>query len=511
MHPELRCRATERGELEGFSRPTEAELVYKVGAQVMLLTNDPMDRWVNGTIGQVISQRMDGSEPVVTVALPSGAVADVHPYTWEITQPIVETGRLRNEVVGTFTQLPFRLAWAITIHKSQGQTLSRLVIDLTGGTFADGQLYVALSRSTSMDGLVLRRQVVVKDLKTDMRVRRFLERGIKPSNTRGRVYLGVCTVGSEKLRVRPRPIEIALITDDGTEISTLVNPGRDLQDARNTYGITASDIQFAPNLRIAWAALAPYLEGRTPVGVDIDRQLGYFDTELKRHDWSIAMPIGSGPTLADLSLADQVLLDAPSALERARAARDLTARQQVQANGGTFLSAESGTGYLYRRGEGPNCFQVGGILPADRTPEHILAEHLRDTIGKIKLDTHVLARIRELEQALGLPIHPDATSTDSPVITAVLIPGARVCFTGAVTDDTGSTWTREDMKDLAEKCRLEPVDSVTKRKCDALVAAEAATQSGKGKLAVRYGTPIFTAQEFLAWADGAMGGGKPSV
>ena len=86
---------------------------------------------------------------------------------------------LRREVIGTYTQLPFKLAWAITIHKSQGQTLDRLVVDLTGGMFSTGQLYVALSRCTSMAGLVLKRPVLPKDLKVDRRIARFLRSAVR--------------------------------------------------------------------------------------------------------------------------------------------------------------------------------------------------------------------------------------------------------------------------------------------------------------------------------------------
>ncbi|AHH17031.1 putative ATPase [Nocardia nova SH22a] len=185
--PEIRHQATESGELEGFSPPTDAELVYKIGAQIMLLTDDPLGRWVDGTIGQVCAHRLEGIEPVVTVALPSGAQVTVRPHTWEMKKPVTDGCRLRSEVVGTFTQLPFELAWAVTIHKSQGQTLDKLVIDLTG----DGRLYVALSRSTSMDGVVLQRPVDVEDLKTDPRVREFLRQRRPSTTSRGVIHLGV--------------------------------------------------------------------------------------------------------------------------------------------------------------------------------------------------------------------------------------------------------------------------------------------------------------------------------
>ena len=127
--------ARQSGDLSLFDPPADAELRFKVGAQIMMLNNDQSDRWVNGTIGRV-SDVFDDDGLVVVVEFSDGHSAEVTPYTWEATRPVVEGGSLRREVIGTFTQLPFKLAWAITIHKSQGQTLDRLVVDLTGGMFS---------------------------------------------------------------------------------------------------------------------------------------------------------------------------------------------------------------------------------------------------------------------------------------------------------------------------------------------------------------------------------------
>ncbi|MDN6399257.1 MAG: DEAD/DEAH box helicase, partial [Brachybacterium sp.] len=109
------------GDTDGFEHPTEDTLRLAVGAQVMLLTNDPLDRWVNGTLGRIIALTEDTADadgPVVTVQLRNGRTVTVPPHTWDITRPSVEGGALVHEVVGTFTQLPMKLAWAITIHKS---------------------------------------------------------------------------------------------------------------------------------------------------------------------------------------------------------------------------------------------------------------------------------------------------------------------------------------------------------------------------------------------------------
>ena len=129
-------RAEVSGDLSEFDPPTEHDLPFKVGAQVMMLTNHPSGTWVNGTLATIaeIDDSDDGTS--VTIKLPDGTQHEVHRHTWQATRAGVSDGRLTSEPVGTFTQLPFRLAWAITIHKSQGQTLERAVVDLSGGTFA---------------------------------------------------------------------------------------------------------------------------------------------------------------------------------------------------------------------------------------------------------------------------------------------------------------------------------------------------------------------------------------
>ncbi|MDR2997717.1 MAG: AAA family ATPase, partial [Microbacterium sp.] len=156
--------------------PAEVELKLKVGAQVMFLRNDTAmqgepPRWVNGTIGTV-TRILGGS---VRVEL-DGEEVDVEPAVWERFRYAYNPGTktLSREVVAEFTQFPLRLAWAVTIHKSQGKTYDRAVIDLGSGAFAPGQTYVALSRLTSLDGLYLSRPLRPSDIRVDPDVTRFM-------------------------------------------------------------------------------------------------------------------------------------------------------------------------------------------------------------------------------------------------------------------------------------------------------------------------------------------------
>ncbi|MFT4137351.1 ATP-dependent DNA helicase, partial [Microbacterium sp.] len=179
---------TARAEISGdFGRsdayPADVELYLKVGAQVMFLRNDvggyggDGPRWVNGSIGTVT--RIAGASVRVEV---DGVEHDVEPAVWERFRYAYDPAsrRLSRDIVAEFTQFPLRLAWAVTIHKSQGKTYERAVIDLGSGAFAPGQTYVALSRLTSLDGLYLSRPLRPSDILVDADVRRFMA-GVRAS------------------------------------------------------------------------------------------------------------------------------------------------------------------------------------------------------------------------------------------------------------------------------------------------------------------------------------------
>ena len=160
------------GEFGSRSFPADEVLELKVGAKVMFLRNDTSGdaRWVNGTVGTVM-QITD----IVKVEV-DGQEHDVRPATWEKFkyQYSQATQALGRQVVAEFRQFPLRLAWAVTIHKSQGQTYDRALIDLGSGAFAPGQTYVALSRLRTLDGLHLTRPLRPRDVIVDQDVIRFL-------------------------------------------------------------------------------------------------------------------------------------------------------------------------------------------------------------------------------------------------------------------------------------------------------------------------------------------------
>ncbi len=534
---EVRSVAIEAGDLSLFDPPTDRELVFKVGAQVMMLTNDRADRWVNGTLGRVVEVSQEDGELLTVIEFADGSRAEVGPHTWEVHRPVVDGGRLSNEVVGAFTQLPFKLAWAITIHKSQGQTLDRLVVDLTGGVFATGQVYVALSRATSMEGLVLKRPIEPRHLRTDRRIIRHLHESTVRGEAR-HCAIAVCVVGDEGTFSRPRPVELAVVFEESsgpdTAVTTLINPERDLADARTAYGIGADDVLFAPTMSQAWATIAPLLEGLVPVGVGIDETLAKIDFELKRLQRTWPMPVGVDVRERDLTEDELRAHRSGRALDRARAAMSAHRRLGTAGSGSVFEHAQHVTDephpLLSRdphvapvRSEAMATLSaivdvsrvLGGVLLGGGGADLEVKDSARLAAGAVvaqrvsqvaarspRLSPEIVRRLREVEAILGERFVDEvvaAAATDHPSVDDLLVAGARVCFTGSALSAQGRVLTREDMTELATRRGLMPVANVTKTRCDVLVVAEAGTQSGKARKARDYGTPVLTADEFLAW------------
>ena len=143
------------------AQPTEPKLLLKRGAKVILLRNDADRRWVNGTIARIA--RIEEKRVFVEI---DGDTHEVEPVSWEQRRYAYDAAEAKivETVAGTFKQLPLRLAWALTIHKSQGLTLDKVYIDLGRGTFAHGQAYVALSRCRTLEGLSLARALKPSDI-----------------------------------------------------------------------------------------------------------------------------------------------------------------------------------------------------------------------------------------------------------------------------------------------------------------------------------------------------------
>lgn len=166
-----------KDEFPETSLPAPMELEVKPGAQVIFIKNDKEKRWVNGTLGVVIY--IDEGEGIITVVDEDGHEYDVEREVWENMRYTFneKEQKIEEELLGTFVQFPLRLAWAITVHKSQGLTFRQVKIDFSGGgAFAGGQTYVALSRCTSLEGITLTEPIRQSDIFVRAEVVSFAQR-----------------------------------------------------------------------------------------------------------------------------------------------------------------------------------------------------------------------------------------------------------------------------------------------------------------------------------------------
>lgn len=175
----FRYEAIIKGDFPDMAYPTDQTLTLKEGAQVMFLRNDRERGYYNGLMGRVVALT-----PTSVTVRPTDREENivVEPAVWDNTKYTIdkESGQIKEEVMGQFAQIPLRLAWAITIHKSQGLTFDRAIIDVSG-SFAHGQAYVALSRCRSLDGLVLEAPLSAAAVITDTAVDQYALR--HPGNT----------------------------------------------------------------------------------------------------------------------------------------------------------------------------------------------------------------------------------------------------------------------------------------------------------------------------------------
>ncbi len=175
--PARHYMATVNGSFPDKLFPTEAALQLKLNAQVMFLRNDPEKKYVNGTVGKVVKLE-DESITVLVEEKGTNEYIVVEPFEWEILRYKLDEQKpdeISTETLGAFKQYPLRLAWAVTIHKAQGKTFDKVIIDLGSGAFEHGQTYVALSRCRTLEGILLKQPIRPRDVITDERIVEFYE------------------------------------------------------------------------------------------------------------------------------------------------------------------------------------------------------------------------------------------------------------------------------------------------------------------------------------------------
>ena len=208
-------RASITGPISDEDMATDKELTLAKGARIIMLVNDSEGRWVNGSLGTITSL----DEEYITVRIDNNGEYQVEPYTWSIKEYELEEDTKTHEKhivekeIGTFTQFPMKLAWAITIHKSQGQTYDK--VNIFNGFFANGQMYVALSRCKTLDGIHIMGNLVEGQLLWSRAVKIFMTTSIKESNLRRDLLL-------EQIR-KDKISKIGGYVNEAKSLETLIN------------------------------------------------------------------------------------------------------------------------------------------------------------------------------------------------------------------------------------------------------------------------------------------------
>jgi ATP-dependent DNA helicase PIF1 len=217
--------ANVQGEFGREYFPASPDLSFKVGAQIMLLNNDREGRWVNGSIGVIsaVKEDIDGRE-YVAVELQNGEdPVAVYQHKWEVFQFALAGDVIESEPVGTFEQYPFRLAWAVTIHKSQGKTFEHVTIDLGAGAFAGGQVYVALSRCTSFEGITLKTLIRRQHIHADPRIHEYMQRVNAALAPQEKETAGTLALIEHAISAQTR-LDIVYVKNDGEKTERSVYP-----------------------------------------------------------------------------------------------------------------------------------------------------------------------------------------------------------------------------------------------------------------------------------------------
>ena len=219
----------------------DKELVLAKDARIIMLVNDTGGRWVNGSMGTVTEL----SDNHITVQIDNGGKCRVDPYTWSIKEYVLEEDeetrekRVVEKEIGSFTQFPLKLAWAITIHKSQGQTYDK--VNIYNGFFANGQMYVALSRCKTLNGIHTMGNLIPSQLMCSLSVKNFMTTSIKDSNSRINTIL-------EEIRRQKIDKICGCVSEVKVLETSLNNALIQIRDARNRFTQVTTFIAMQPHL-----------------------------------------------------------------------------------------------------------------------------------------------------------------------------------------------------------------------------------------------------------------------
>lgn len=526
--PKFLSRATYGGDFDVAGFKVEEEIEFAVGAQVMMMVN--AGGFVNGSVGMVesVDEQKHGALSIGIRLAETGELVSVGRHRWEILEPRKTGAGIEQHPVGFFEQVPFKLAWAITVHKSQGKTFDKVIFDRGRQVFAEGQLYVALSRCRSLEGLVLTRPVKKSDVKTSREVARFHANQTATSREvtlDDAVFVGFIETGGQQ---HSKIVEIAIVRGSGPStmvFNTLVNPLRDLAQARESQ-LTAETVSLAPSLDEVSPILATYFDGAVVCGFGIERLLNMlafpsgvlWGSPVDLHDFR------GGPNWGNSS----------DALERALISRDSFLLGDNPVFGRAFSRAElvipEGSYFLSRKepsasGRYPRWVPIcagkierlrlvaGDVTevvlatseletsaaqgPADAVARSLIRGAMRD--GTMR--GHEVDLISSYCLAAGIDnqVAQSDSSVDNRADEFQLVSGMRVCLTGEpARGEEHERLGKAALRKMLGNSGLVEAKSVSIKGCDLVVAFNSSSMSGKAKRARELGKPVLGAAEFVA-------------
>lgn len=509
--PKLISIAEYSGQTDEKSFSGSSELHYAIGARVMTIINDGAGRFVNGSFGTVVSASPDS----ISVHLDhNDEVVTLGKHTWEVKQPSTASGSLSSESVGTIKQFPIILAWAITIHKSQGKTIPKLFINLTGGTATDGQFYVALSRGVSLENLKFSALVEERHIRANnwlvRRIRREITPKISPSRLVFLSFDGVrFGISDHVARIH------AIILENGKVVANFgswINPMSDLGEFGRKNAVPSGGLAMAPALGDFWPLLLRQAAG----GIVIGDELPMLEHAVRHQEKGLKIALGTGYDISEFYVIpagsnvmtrcesmvatfqqnpfpiDHGEIVPPTALETEGALFIPTWADQTPILLDPTRATDSDNAWAAFSGANVTVQDKGEL---EETAELLSAWAISRGFWNQELYEDVKARAFQV----GLnSVNIEVPSENNQNISELLAPGTRIAFTGR-NHLLGGPADDDRLKQLCADRELEYKTSVSKTKCDVLIAGDLASMSRKAQNAREYGKPIISQEDFEHW------------
>lgn len=528
-----------KGWVEGAFNPNlykaEENILIKMGARVMTIVNHRDGDYVNGSIGYVKNiKEEDGKVLGLEVELiDKKKTVFISRHKWEIYKSVKDAGVVKKESIGSFNQFPIKLAWAITVHKSQGKTFNKVVFERGRGVFEEGQLYVALSRCTSLEGIVFQRKIKEKDVKTNKNLAVFFNKQKlykRIDTTFKKTYFSLISTGGQE---HSKPVELGLIIEAPNQtifFETLINPQRDLTDARE-YGLTDTLVSIAPRADDVAKLVSALCDNSVFIGQnseDLFQQLGFYKSTRSQ-----GVPIditgkklNEGTEKTAFSCVTNQKRSLSEELYNFKYFEETHFYEVDNLDGIYFLPRDdkfdvekflNTISMLNLSKDLWEAIVVGSFVSFSQLDKKILSRILKTygierrkvtekaimVVKKLRENALINKSISEIEKKVvdeysklfNLGVSIETTKSD---VSVELRSGMRVCFTGnpASTSDEKHL-AKSILRKLASEKGIFEAKSVGKTNCDLLVAYDIASMSRKNKQAKELDCPIISSEQFV--------------